>query len=264
MSLTPGPSDGAVLPETAPVSSASPTGSSSAPPMIRLEGVTKTYGRGEVAVHALRGVDLTVPAGQFVVVLGPSGSGKTTLLDLLGGIESPTSGQVEVAGRSLSGLDDHGLTDFRRETVGFVFQFFNLIPTLTAMENVELVAELIGSGRDAAAAALEAVGLAGREDHFPSALSGGEQQRVAIARALVKDPRLILADEPTGSLDLETGRQVLGVLHALATSGGRTVVLVTHNSAIARIADRVVRVRSGEIVEDVVQAAPIRPEEVTW
>jgi putative ABC transport system ATP-binding protein len=234
-------------------------------PIIRLTDVHKQYGAGDVAVHALRGVALAVPVGQFVVVLGPSGSGKTTLLNLIGGLETPTAGDVEVAGRTLAELDDAALTAFRREAVGFVFQFFNLVPTLTALENVQLVAELVGRGDvTTASAALAAVGLDGRADHFPAALSGGEQQRVAIARAVVKDPPILLCDEPTGSLDLELGRQVLEALHRLSRSGGRTVVVVTHNAAIATIADRVVRMRSGAIVEDRLVDSPAAPGEINW
>jgi putative ABC transport system ATP-binding protein len=232
---------------------------------VRLTDVVKAYGSGEVAVHALRGITLEVTAGQFVVVLGPSGSGKTTLMNLIGGMEPPTSGTVEVADQDLSGLDDAGLTAFRRESIGFVFQFFNLVPTLTALENVQLVAELVGKAASQTSAdAIDAVGLIGRADHFPSALSGGEQQRVAIARAIVKDPPILLCDEPTGSLDLETGRQVLAVLHRLSRVGGRTVLLVTHNAAIATIADRVVRMRSGEVVEDRVIGNPIDPGVISW
>jgi putative ABC transport system ATP-binding protein len=234
-------------------------------PAIRLTDVRKVFGAGEVAVHALRGITLDVPPGQFVVVLGPSGSGKTTLMNVVGGIEPATSGTIEVAGQELGGSDEAALTAFRRATVGFVFQFFNLVPTLTALENVQLVAELVGrTDPEVSAAALRAVGLDGRDDHFPSALSGGEQQRVAIARATVKDPPILLCDEPTGSLDLETGRQVLGVLYRLSRSGGRTVLLVTHNSAIAAMADRVVRMRSGEIVDDRLSSNPSAPEEITW
>jgi putative ABC transport system ATP-binding protein len=232
--------------------------------LVRLEGVSRTFGAGEIAVHALRGIDLEITAGQFVVVLGPSGSGKTTLMNIVGGIESPTSGRVIVEGRDLAGLSDQDLTAYRRTEVGFVFQFFNLVPTLTAGENVALVAELVGAGESEAQAALAAVGLGDRVDHFPSAMSGGEQQRVAIARAIVKSPTLLLCDEPTGSLDLDTGQTVLSVIHRLAREGGRTVLLVTHNSAIAAMADRVLRLRSGEIVDDTLQPEPVRPEEVTW
>ncbi|MFH0750521.1 MAG: ABC transporter ATP-binding protein [Chloroflexota bacterium] len=232
---------------------------------IRLERITTTYGSGEVAVHALRGIDLEIEAGQFVVVLGPSGSGKTTLMNLVGGIEAPTSGRIAVAGRDITALDERALTAYRRAEVGFVFQFFNLIPTLTALENVALVAELVGD-RDPASslAALRDVGLADRADHFPGALSGGEQQRVAIARALVKRPSILLCDEPTGSLDLDTGRQVLAVLRRTSRAGERTVVLVTHNSAIAGMADRVLRMGSGELLDDRLQPDPIAPEEVRW
>ena len=231
---------------------------------VRLVDVHKAYGSGELAVRALRGLTLEIPAGQFVVLLGPSGSGKTTLMNLVGGMEPATSGTIEVAGRMLGELGADALTRFRREAVGFVFQFFNLIPSLTALENVELVAELVDAGDDATRRAIDAVGLGDRADHFPGALSGGEQQRVAIARAVVKDPPILLCDEPTGSLDLETGRQVLAVLRELSRAGGRTVLLVTHNSAIATMADRVIRLRSGEVVDDRLVAAPIEPTAVTW
>jgi putative ABC transport system ATP-binding protein len=231
---------------------------------IHLESVTKTYGEGALAVHALRDVSIDIPQGQFVVVLGPSGSGKTTLMNLIGGIEPATAGRVIVGGRDLAGLDDRALTTYRREHVGFVFQFFNLIPTLTAEENVALIGELVGIGDDGVRTTLDAVGLDDRANHFPSALSGGEQQRVAIARAVVKRPTILLADEPTGSLDLDTGRQVLAVLRHLNRTDDRTVLLVTHNSAIAGMADRVLRLHSGSIDEDTVQPNPIEPEAVTW
>lgn len=177
-------------------------------PLVRLRGVTKTYGAGDVAVHALRDVDLEIWPQEFVVLLGPSGSGKTTLLNVIGGIEPPSGGEVIVADREVDALDEEGRTAFRREMVGFIFQFFNLIPTLTARENVELIAELQGAASEATSM-LERVGLGERLDRFPSELSGGEQQRVAAARALAGSPRLLLGDEPTGALDLETGRMVL-------------------------------------------------------
>ncbi|MBN2204495.1 MAG: ABC transporter ATP-binding protein [Thermoleophilia bacterium] len=230
---------------------------------LELRGVGKTYGSGAVAVQALKHVDLGIAPGQFVVILGPSGSGKTTLLNIVGGIEEPSEGSLSVAGQELASLSRAELTRYRREQVGFVFQFFNLVPTLTALENVELVAELAGQS-ERSAEALADVGLADRLERFPSELSGGEQQRVAIARALVKRPRLLLCDEPTGSLDLDTGRQVLALLHAASRGDGRTVVVVTHNSAIARAADRVIRMGSGEIVADEVQDSPIGPGEVVW
>jgi putative ABC transport system ATP-binding protein len=231
---------------------------------VELRKAGKFYGSGPGRVHALREVDLTVEAGEFVVLLGPSGSGKTTLLNLVGGIEPPTSGAVMVGGHDITGLSEDARTAFRRDTVGFVFQLFNLVPTLTAMENVRLVAELTGRGdRERARAAVDAVGLAGRADHFPAQLSGGEQQRVAIARAVAKDPALLLCDEPTGALDLETGRGVLEVLQDLNTHG-RTLLVVTHNAAIATIAHRVVRMRSGQITQVTTTSAPGTAAEVTW
>jgi len=237
--------------------------SSATEPAIALRGVGKTYGEGEVAVHALRGVDLKVRPEEFVVLLGPSGSGKTTLLNLIGGIEPASAGEIVVGGRDVTALDEEGRTAFRRDTVGFIFQFFNLVPTLTALENVELVAEL-GRGADRSAEMLERVGLGDRMDHFPAQLSGGEQQRVAVARALAGGPRLLLGDEPTGALDLETGRTVLALLHELSHELGQTVLLVTHNASIARMADRVLRMRDGEIVADERNPAPAAAEALEW
>jgi putative ABC transport system ATP-binding protein len=231
---------------------------------IEMDNVVKTYGDGEVAVHALRGIDLTIATGDFVVLLGPSGSGKTTLLNVVGGIDSPTSGRIVVAGEDISNYDAGQLTDYRRRDVGFVFQFFNLLPALTAQENVEVIAELTGVSSAPGAELLRAVGLGERLDHFPSALSGGEQQRVALARALVKTPRLLLCDEPTGALDLETGRQVLSLLRQISRAHGQTVLLVTHNAAIAGMADRVLRMRSGEIVSDEAVTAPLTPSALEW
>jgi putative ABC transport system ATP-binding protein len=235
-----------------------------APALISLEGVRKTYGSGEVAVHALRDVDLAVGRGSFVVILGPSGSGKTTLLNLVGGIEPASAGRVVVDGQEIGALGPDELTEYRRTRVGFVFQFFNLIPTLTARENVQLVGELVGRAPDQATGALQAVGLGDALDRFPGALSGGQQQRVAIARAIVKEPPLLLCDEPTGSLDLVTGRQVLALLRQLGREHGLTVLLVTHNQAIAAIADRVVHVGSGAIVSDETNPSPADPMEIRW
>jgi putative ABC transport system ATP-binding protein len=229
-----------------------------------LDGVSKVYRRGSADVHALADVSLSVPGGELVVLLGPSGSGKTTLLNVVGAIEPVTSGRVEVAGIDVPALRGRDLTEFRRGTVGYIFQFFNLVPTLTAAENVEIIAELTGADpRGRAVAALAEVGMADRRDHFPAQLSGGEQQRVAIARALVKDAPVLLADEPTGSLDLETGRQILGLLRA-AAGDGRTVVLVTHNSAIAALADRVVHLRDGRITTVTAVDRPATVAEVSW
>jgi putative ABC transport system ATP-binding protein len=234
-------------------------------PAVALVGCTKRYGSGAVAVDALRGATLEVVPGEFVVILGPSGSGKTTLLNVIGGIEEPTSGQVLVAGRDIAHLSAAELTAYRRDRVGFVFQFFNLVPTLTALENVQLLAELTGGDAETRSrAALARVGLTDVAGRFPGQLSGGQQQRVAIARALVKEPPLMLCDEPTGSLDLDTGRQILTVLRDLAREGHHTVLLVTHNSAIARMADRVVRLQSGAIASDEHVEAPVEAGELEW
>ena len=232
-------------------------------PLVSLEDVWKVYAMGELEVTALAGVTLALPPGEFVVILGPSGSGKTTLLNLVGGLDRPTRGRILVGENDLAGQDESQLTAYRRTTVGFIFQFFNLIPTLTARENVELAAELVGRV-ESAKWALEEVELADRADHFPAELSGGEQQRVAIARALVKDPRLILADEPTGSLDYETSLRVLRTLRDIAREAERSVLLVTHNSVIAEIADRVVRMRSGEVSEVHTNESPAEPESLYW
>jgi len=235
------------------------------PGEVVLAEVTKTFHQGDTRVDAVAGASLQLEAGEIVVVLGPSGSGKTTLLNLIGGIEQPTSGTLTVAQQQLGDLDDEGLTRFRRDHVGFVFQFFNLIPTLTARENVEIVVELTGRG-DAATAegALADVGLAEVADRFPGQLSGGEQQRVAIARAVAKEPHLLLCDEPTGDLDLETGRQVLGVLAEMNRRRGMTMIIVTHNAVLADMADRVVRMGSGEIVESSRNPEPVDASQLSW
>lgn len=232
---------------------------------IKMTGVWKTFGEGHTAVHALRDIDLVGPKGEFSVILGPSGSGKTTLLNLVGAIDDATDGRIEVAGTDLANLDVDGKVKFRRESVGFVFQFFNLIPTLTAAENVELVADLtFDNGADRAVDVLEKVGLGDRMHHFPAQLSGGEQQRVAIARALVKQPPILLCDEPTGELDYETGRMILDLLRRFSRDMNQTVLLVTHNAAIGDMADRVLRLRSGEIVDDISNANPVDASALTW
>jgi putative ABC transport system ATP-binding protein len=228
---------------------------------IELRGVWKTYGEGPAAVHALRALDLSIPRGELAVILGPSGSGKTTLLNLIGALDRPTRGSIHVGGIDLAALDEAGRIEYRRAQVGFVFQFFNLIPTLTARENVELVAELVGTE---ALPALEQVGLGDRLDHFPAQLSGGEQQRVAVARALVKQPPILLCDEPTGELDFETGRRILGLLRRLNRENRQTVLLVTHNAAIGEMADRVIRLRSGGVIEDRRSAQPLEAEKLVW
>ena len=229
-----------------------------------VDDLTKTYGQGETLVHAVDGISFDVDPGEFVVLLGPSGSGKTTTLNLLGAIEEPTSGRLEVGRHDISALDEVGRTVYRREEVGFVFQLYNLVPSLTAMENVQLIAEITGPDTEQRSlAALEKVGIAERADHFPGQLSGGQQQLVAIARAIVKEPSLLLCDEPTGALDLDRGRVVLGVLSDLAAEG-RTVVCVTHNSTIATMATRVLRLSDGRIVDDTRQSDPVAAGDLVW
>jgi putative ABC transport system ATP-binding protein len=234
--------------------------------LIQLEAVNKNYRLGEVTVHALRGLDLQIAAGEFVVLLGPSGCGKTTTLNLIGGLDKPTGGRVVVQGEDITHYNDAQLTGYRRRQVGFVFQFFNLIPTLSAAENIEFALALT-DGRDLHAHALDLLGLVGlreRAGHFPAQLSGGEQQRVAIARALANKPRVLLCDEPTGNLDAETGQQVLQVIRDLNRQAGATVVCVTHNSAIAPMADRVVRLRDGAIDHVEENAQPREVAELAW
>jgi putative ABC transport system ATP-binding protein len=231
---------------------------------VRLRGVTKTYGTGEAELNALDGVDLDIEPGELVVVLGPSGSGKTTLLNVIGGIESADKGELTVARVELTGRAPKELVAFRRDRVGFVFQFFNLVPTLTARENVEVIVELTGRGRRGdVPRLLEQVGLADRMDHFPAQLSGGQQQRVSIARALATDPDLLLADEPTGALDVATGKTVLNVLQE-ANRQGRSVLMVTHNVSIASIAHQVVTMRDGRIHSVERNAAPADAIAVSW
>jgi putative ABC transport system ATP-binding protein len=232
---------------------------------VRSTGLTKTYGEGETAVHALRDVTFEIPRGEFVVLQGASGSGKTTLLNQIGALEAPTSGDVESNGFNLNGLDDNGRTEYRLKSVGFVFQFYNLVPSLTAYENVALIAELTGGDvHQRTKDVLASVGLDDRMDHFPGQLSGGEQQRVSIARGLVKDPPLMLCDEPTGALDTETGTQVLTLLREVTDGGNRTIIVVTHNSEIAKIANRVIDLRDGAIIETSEIASPMRPADVAW
>jgi putative ABC transport system ATP-binding protein len=211
----------------------------------------------------LRDVTLDIFPGEVVVILGPSGCGKTTLLNVVGGLDSVTSGDVVINGTNIASYDDRALTKFRRNSIGFVFQFFNLVPTLTARENVQLAAELVASPRKVEDV-LQEVGLGERGSHFPAELSGGEQQRVAIARGLVKDPPILLCDEPTGELDFETGRKILVLLHELTHTRRQTVLMVTHNVAIAKMADRIVRLRSGEVVSVEVNPSPIDPEQLEW
>ncbi len=234
--------------------------------LIRLESVSKLYRMGEVDVKALDDLSLSIPGGEFVVLLGPSGCGKTTALNLIGGLDRPTSGQVLIRGEDISRYDDRALTRYRRDSIGFVFQFFNLIPTLTAAENVEFALTLKHHGdmRERALELLDLVGLSERASHFPAQLSGGQQQRVAIARALANEPPILLCDEPTGNLDSSTGQQVLQVLHELNRKQGTTIVLVTHNSAIAPMADRVVHLQNGAIENVETTSQPQDVAELVW
>jgi putative ABC transport system ATP-binding protein len=234
-----------------------------AAPVFRARGLTKTYRMGEVTVPALQAIDLDLYAGELVVFLGPSGSGKSTLLNILGGLDAPTSGSVHFLDHDLTGADPDELTRYRREHVGFVFQFYNLIPSLTAFENVELVTVIAEHPMDPAEA-LRRVGLGERLDHFPAQLSGGEQQRVAIARAIAKRPDVLLCDEPTGALDYETGKLVLEALDRVNRELGTTTAVITHNAAIAAMADRVIRLRSGRIVEERSNPRRAAPGDLEW
>ena len=226
-------------------------------------GLTKVYRTGEVEVRALRGVDLELPMGEVTVLLGASGSGKSTLVNILGGLDRPSEGRVFFRGRELTNLDEGGLTRFRRDHVGFVFQFYNLVPSLTARENVALVTEI---ARDPMTPeeALDRVGLGPRMDHFPSQLSGGEQQRVAIARAIAKRPEVLLCDEPTGALDSKTGVQVLEALLRVNEELGTTTILITHNAGIRKLAHRVIRIADGRITEQQVNETRLAPAEISW
>lgn len=231
--------------------------------LFRVEGLTKNYPMGEVTVHALRGVSLEVSAGEFLVILGPSGSGKSTLLNIIGGIDSPTDGRVFFRDEELSRYSESQLTRYRRRHIGFVFQFYNLMPNLTALENVELARQVCKDPLDPYDM-LARVGLQDRMDNFPAQLSGGEQQRVAIARALCKNPALLLCDEPTGALDSETGRMVLTLLRDIGHDMGKTVMIITHNAAIIPAAQRVIRMKNGGIQEVSVNPAPTAMEDIVW
>jgi len=225
--------------------------------------VRKVYRTGTVEVEALRGIDLDVYAGEFIVLLGPSGSGKSTLLNILGGLDVPTSGELRWRDHDLVSADERELTRFRREHVGFVFQFYNLIGSLTARENVALVTDLAENPMPPAEA-LDLVGLADRKDHFPAQLSGGEQQRVAIARAVAKRPDVLLCDEPTGALDYPTGKVVLEVIARINEELGTTAIVITHNAAIGGMADRVLRLADGQLVADERNPHKITPSELSW
>lgn len=231
--------------------------------VFQVRGLTKAYRMGEVEVHALREMDLDLFEGEFLVLLGASGSGKSTLLNILGGLDVPTSGSVRFLDHDLTHAGDAALTEFRRDHVGFVFQFYNLIPSLTALENVALVTDIAKDPMDPGEA-LDLVGLADRVNHFPAQLSGGEQQRVAIARAIAKRPDVLLCDEPTGALDYETGKLVLQAIDRVNRELGTTTAVITHNAAIAAMADRVIRMASGRLTEDYRNKRRAKVEELSW
>lgn len=231
--------------------------------LIRAENIVKTYNTGGVETRALDDLSFTIDEGSFVVIVGPSGAGKTTLLNLLGGMDTLTSGNLYVGDKNLAGMRKKDLTVYRRNDVGFVFQFYNLMPNLTALENVELAVEL---KKDAysPAALLEKVGLQNRAKNFPAQLSGGEQQRVSIARAIAKNPKLLLCDEPTGALDYATGKTILKLLHEMSREEHKTVIIVTHNAALKDMADRVITVKNGKVEREETNAEPTPIEEIEW
>ena len=230
---------------------------------VTLEDVTKVYHLGEVDIAAADGISFEIEKGEFAVVVGPSGAGKTTVLNILGGMDTATDGIVEVDGEDISAYSQRQLTAYRRDDIGFVFQFYNLVPNLTALENVELALQICKEPLDAAEV-LREVGLKDRLDNFPAQLSGGEQQRVSIARALAKNPKLLLCDEPTGALDYNTGKSILKLLQDTCRERGMTVILITHNSAIAPMADRVIKIKNGKVAEIIVNRHPVSVETIEW
>ena len=230
---------------------------------VRFEHVSKTYHVGEVDIQALRDANFTVNQGELCVIVGPSGAGKTTLLNILGGMDTLTEGKIFLGDKEISAYNTRQLTTYRRHDIGFVFQFYNLVPNLTALENVELAAQICEHPLDAAQV-LTSVGLENRMANFPAQLSGGEQQRVAIARALAKNPKLLLCDEPTGALDYTTGKAILKLLQDMSRQRGMTVIIITHNSALTAMADRVIRVKNGTVVSEETNASPVPVEEIEW
>lgn len=230
---------------------------------IKLKDIRKTYQVGDIEIHAADGINFEIPRGQFVVVVGPSGAGKTTVMNILGGMDLPTSGSVFVDGKEISTMKDKGLTQYRRDDVGFVFQSYNLIPNLTALENVELATQICKDAKDPVKI-LNQVGLADRTNNFPAQMSGGEQQRVAIARAIAKNPKILLCDEPTGALDTETGKQVLKVLRECSDDFGMSVMIITHNPMIAQMADRVIEIKNGKVETDYVNDIVMAVDDISW
>ncbi|WP_352420507.1 ABC transporter ATP-binding protein [Proteiniborus sp.] len=231
--------------------------------LMKVKNLSKEYQMGEVTVKALQEVSFEINEGEFVVILGPSGSGKSTLLNILGGMDKPTNGEVLLKNQNITGYNDKELTIYRRDKVGFVFQFYNLMANLTAKENVELATEICKEPLNIDEI-LANVGLDDRKEHFPSQMSGGEQQRVAIARAVAKNPLLLLCDEPTGALDFQTGISILSLLNKINKQYSKTVIIITHNSPIANMGDRVIKMRSGRIIENSINPNPIEPERIVW
>ena len=230
---------------------------------VQLKNVTKVYRMGEVEIHAVDGIDFEIQKGEFVVIVGPSGAGKTTVLNILGGMDSASTGEVMVDGHDVAKYNSKKLTKYRRDDIGFVFQFYNLVPNLTALENVELAMQICKNPLNAATV-LREVGLGERMKNFPSQLSGGEQQRVSIARALAKNPKLLLCDEPTGALDYQTGKSILKLLQDMCREREMTVIVITHNSAIAPMADRVIKIKNGKVSSMQMNEHPVSVETIEW
>lgn len=230
---------------------------------VKLTEVTKIYQMGEVEIHAADGINFTISRGEFAVIVGPSGAGKTTVLNILGGMDTATTGQVLVDGEDVTGFNRKQLTAYRRDDIGFVFQFYNLVPNLTALENVELALQICKNPRDALEV-LEEVGLGDRKDNFPAQLSGGEQQRVSIARALAKNPKLMLCDEPTGALDYNTGKAILKLLQNTCRERNMTVIVITHNSALAPMADRLIQIKNGRVSKMELNEHPVSVDQIEW
>lgn len=230
---------------------------------VKLENITKIYHMGEVEIRAVDGIDFSIQKGEFVVIVGPSGAGKTTVLNILGGMDTASGGRITVDGQDITKYSERQLTGYRRDDIGFVFQFYNLIPNLTALENVEMALQICRNPLDARAV-LKEVGLEERMDNFPAQLSGGEQQRVSIARALAKNPKLLLCDEPTGALDYNTGKAILKLLQEMCREKGMTVIVITHNPALAPMADRLIKIKNGKVSSMKVNENPISIDEIEW
>ncbi|MDD2981260.1 MAG: ABC transporter ATP-binding protein [Hespellia sp.] len=230
---------------------------------VKLQDITKTYNMGEVQVHAVDGIDFSIGKGELVVIVGPSGAGKTTVLNILGGMDTATDGKITVDKKDITAFNEKQLTEYRRDDIGFVFQFYNLVPNLTALENVELALQICRDPLDAREV-LKEVGLEERADNFPAQLSGGEQQRVSIARALAKNPKLLLCDEPTGALDYNTGKSILKLLQDMCRERGMTVIIITHNSALAPMADRLIKIKNGKVSDMRVNENPQSIDSIEW